>query len=68
MMGYDYVKRLLDSILRNQVYNCQKNYKMRQDIFKEFCYLQRREEVFRGSSNMTFEEKFVMFLLTIGQD
>jgi hypothetical protein len=41
---------------------------MSQDIFREFCHLLRREEVVTDGRNISIEEKFAMFILTIGQD
>jgi hypothetical protein len=66
--GREYVRRLLDPTLSNQRYNCRKIYRMRQPAFLAFCNLLRTEGVARDGNNISLEEKFAMFLVTIGQN
>jgi hypothetical protein len=66
--GRDYIRRLLDPTLINQVHNCRKIYRMSQSVFREFCHLLRREQVITDSANVSIEEKFTMFVLIVGQD
>jgi hypothetical protein len=66
--GIDYVKRLLDSSLPDQVHNCRKIYRMDQEVFRNFCSLLRSSGHVKDSESTSVEGKFTMFLLTVGQD
>jgi putative lipase involved disintegration of autophagic bodies len=66
--GNDYVRRLLDSDLHDEVHNCRKIYRMDQHVFRSFCALLRSSGGVQDTSSISVETKFAMFVLTVGQD
>lgn len=64
--GQAYVRRLFDPTIPSQVYNCRKIFRMRQNVFQNFCNLLRMEGLICDTMNITVEEQLAMFLVIVG--